>query len=286
MNKLNFVFICLTFFFWNQSSAQVDNLRVLWQTDDVFMTPESIVFDAQRDCYYVGNFNDKGGFRDASDTLYDECISLLSTDGKHIDLRWVDGLLGPTGMCIYKDHLYAVERTGVAVVDLKSPAVIKRIRIRDALFLNDICVDDHGNLYISDSAGGTIYRYAKDEVTQWLKDELILKGVNGLSMHKDYLLAGTRGQKGLISISLDKREIEVIYDQFLGGIDGIALIDEGYLLSWLSSIRLLNNKGELQEVWKSDNKYEWCADFYYDSGTKTLLAPTFSTNSVTCFSVN
>ena len=286
MDKLNLVLICMIFFLWNETLAQSDELRVLWKTDAVFMTPESIVFDVNRDCYYVSNFNDQGGFRQPTDSLYDECISRLSADGKVIDVRWVDGLLGPTGMCISGDHLYVVERKGIAVIDLVAMSIIARIPIRGALFLNDISVEENGTIYVSDSAGGTIYRYKDGEMSTWLKDDQILKGVNGLVLYEEKLLAGTRSQKGLVSISLESKEVDVIHDQFLKGIDGIAVLEDGFLISWLSSIRFLNNEGELEELWSSDNKYEWCADFYYDNKTGTLLAPTFSMNSITCFSLN
>lgn len=34
-----------------------------WETESVFLTPESIVLDSLNNCLYVSNFNDKGGFR-------------------------------------------------------------------------------------------------------------------------------------------------------------------------------------------------------------------------------
>ena len=43
----------------------------LWETDSVFMTPESVVYDSIRNCLYVSNFNDKGGFRNSGYTISD-----------------------------------------------------------------------------------------------------------------------------------------------------------------------------------------------------------------------
>ena len=69
--------------------------EMLWQTDSVFKTPESCVFDAVRNQIYVSNVNmnprkkDNNGF-----------ISSIGQDSK-LNLKWVTGLNAPKGMGIY-----------------------------------------------------------------------------------------------------------------------------------------------------------------------------------------
>jgi hypothetical protein len=264
-------------------SAQENRLVEIWQTDAVFQTPESVVYDQKRQLLYIGNFNDKGGFRNKLDTLKDEFISKVDINGKLLKLKWIDQLQGPTGLAIHNDKLYVVERKALACIDLKNEMLEFRVPIEDAIFLNDVVVNKKGIIFISDSAGNRIYRYAKGKLEEWLKDPFLLKGVNGLYIDGNNLIAGTRGDNGLISIHMRSKKINVLFPESLGGIDGIVKLENDFIISWLSSIRKLDSKGKLINLWNGSSPREWCADFCYIKELNLLVGPTFSTNSIKAF---
>ena len=185
------------------SSFTDNNIKLskIWESESVFMTPESVVFDSLRNCLYVSNFNDKGGFRKRADTISDECISKVDLDGNVIEMRWVDNLLGPCGITIFKDTLYAVERNCLTLINIDKHSIIKRISIDNSDFLNDLAIDKNGNIYVSDTGdNGIIYKITNCEVNVWLQDTL-LHNTNGLYMDNDNLIIGNQGNATLLSVS-------------------------------------------------------------------------------------
>ena len=102
-------------------SYGLDNLKIVWQTDSVFRHPESIVYDAEKSCFYVSNM-DKNT---PNEELYSDVISKVSKNGKKIHVEWMKGLSSPSGMVLKNDTLYVVERNGIALVDMKSRKIIK-----------------------------------------------------------------------------------------------------------------------------------------------------------------
>ena len=66
-----------------------DRTSKVWETEQVFLTPESVLYDPDRDVLYVSNFD----MRFAASEEFTGYISKVSLDGEIIELRWV-----PTSM--------------------------------------------------------------------------------------------------------------------------------------------------------------------------------------------
>jgi glucose/arabinose dehydrogenase len=103
---------------------------------------------------YVANIEGKSDEKDGKGF-----ISKMTPDGKVTTLQWVTGLNAPKGMSIYKNKLYVADLSRIVIIDIASgkPAFTE---VDGAQFLNDISIDDKGNVYASDSRSGKIYRFA------------------------------------------------------------------------------------------------------------------------------
>ncbi len=121
--------------------------------------PESIVFDADQDCYLVSNINGGGLAKDNNGF-----ISVLSPDGQVTALKWIEGgknkvaLDGPKGLVIVKGLLYAADITCVRVFDLKTGAPKATIPVPTSTSLNDIAAAPDGKIqrlgYGQEAGGG------------------------------------------------------------------------------------------------------------------------------------
>jgi len=250
----------------------------VWETQPLFMASESVVFDSIRHCLYVSNFNDEGGFIKKPDTLRNEFISKLSPEGKLEELRWIDHLHNPTGMAIFHDKLYVVEREGLTIVDMENQKIEKRIPVADAVFLNDIAVDQDGTVYISDTFKPCIHRLKVGISEVWYADSL-MKSSNGLLIDKGHLLVGNRGVENLLSISLKDKTATIIANELSDNIDGIKKYKDGYLLSWKSELYLLE-QGNKKLLYELDDKNDFLADFEFIPESKLIIIPQLMSNKV------
>ena len=141
-------------------------------------------------------------------------------DGKIKDNEWIKGLNNPLGMSIYNDHLYVAERNRVAQIDLDKGEVLERYDVPGSVFLNDLAIDEKGNIYISDSRKNVIWKIEDGESSAWLEGEEILDP-NVLYIRDGDLLVGNSGDHHLKSIDLETKEISDIANLGPGFIDGI-----------------------------------------------------------------
>lgn len=250
----------------------------VWETQDVFMAPESVVFDSIRNCLYVSNYNDEGGFQVKEASLRNECISKLDLDGNIQNFRWIDSLHNPTGIIIFNDKLYVVEREGVAIVNIENQEVENRIPVVGAAFLNDIVVDKDGTIYISDTFKPCIHRIKNKKSEEWYSDSLMISP-NGLLIENNYLLVGTRGKANLLSISLIDLKTKIIAKDLSDNIDGIKKLNDNYLLSWNSELYKLEHSVK-KLLFELDNKNDFLADFEFIKELKLIIIPQLISDKV------
>jgi DNA-binding beta-propeller fold protein YncE len=170
------------------AAAPLAQPRMVWQTAPVFQTPEAVLYDAQRDVLYVGNY------RKTDPNEPSEFLSRVSTAGKVLTLKWVTGLDRPTGMAIHKDKLYVVERGRLARINIDTARIEHRYPIPGADFSNDVAFDPSGIAYISDNgeqARTAIFRLQNDRITPWMTSQQILSP-NGLLVDGKVLIALVR----------------------------------------------------------------------------------------------
>ncbi len=253
-----------------------------WKTEEVFSVPESVLYDPKREVLYVTNFDQFT----RTTSGREQYISKLTTEGEILELQYIDSLDNPLGMCIHDDHLYIAEKGGFAIADLNTAKVIERVSIPEAMFPNDIEVDNNGRVYVSDSRKNVVWRIDDDKVEQWLVGEEVLDP-NTIRIIGDKLYVGNSGDQQLKSFDLDTREMNVIADFVPGFIDGIRSLPSGELLVslWDGKLYLVSTEGDVSKVLDLKNQDIYIADFEYLHETGMLYIPTFFKNRVIAYQV-
>jgi DNA-binding beta-propeller fold protein YncE len=244
-------------------------LEKLWESDTVSIKgPESATFDPTSKMIYVSSMNNGN-------------IVLMDLKGKVVKSDWVTGLTSNKGIGFHKGLLYTAETNTIAVIDMKTATLVKRIPVEGAIMLNDLEVDAKGIVYVSDTRAGKVYRVEGDKPSVYLTD---ISGANGLmAVGTDLYVAGsTTFQK----VSANK-EITKIGEGYEAGLDGIVLLSPTeFILSnyrgMLYYVEANGNKQVLQDT--RDIKF-MANDISYDSKSKTLFVPSFSSNKVTAYAV-
>ena len=163
MKKMNELLVLLILTITLSTTAQNKlpfQLEKDWELTD-FENSESVALDSKNNVLYVSNSNDT-----STEKNRNSYISKVSLDGKIIQRKWIEKLNAPKGFVVYKDKLY--------VTDIETQK-IKTFKAKDASFLNDITVDNKGNVYVSNTFGfSAIYKLPKKgkrKIELWLKDE-------------------------------------------------------------------------------------------------------------------
>lgn len=118
-----------------------------------FSTPESVVWDADQQVWFVSNINGGGTAKDGNGF-----ISRLNRDGAVDNLHFIDSgkngvvLNGPKGLALVGDTLWVADIDAVRGFNKKTGTPVATIELgKKALFLNDIATGPDGTLYITDT---------------------------------------------------------------------------------------------------------------------------------------
>ncbi|MCH6255603.1 hypothetical protein MLD52_03530 [Puniceicoccaceae bacterium K14] len=256
-------------YLYGNTSTQVTKL---WETENVFLGPEAVVYDAVRDFLYVSNVHLKNKDK-RTEPPFTEFISKVSTDGKIIDREWIPNLNCTTGMVIYQDKLYAIERGAFLVINLKQGILENRIQIENTGFLNDVTVDCQGTFYITDSRQATVYRIKNEVVEKWLVSDEIAKP-NGILCDGDKLIIGVNSDNYLKSIDLKSKTVTKIAFLDKGGIDGISKYKNDYLVSHVAgNLYHITTDGQVIELLNSREENLKIADIGFIEDKQLILAP-------------
>jgi len=269
------------FIFQDGNSIFMDKkLTNLWETEKKFNISESVLWDSKREVLYVTNFDQLNvGNPDIS-----QHISKISLEGKILDLKWVEGLNNPLGMSIYNDKLYVAERNQVAEIDLDKGEIIRRIDVPGSIFLNDLTIDNAGNIYISDSRKNVIWKISNGNVEEWLVGNDVLDP-NVMYITDGKLLYGNSGDSWLKSVQLSTKKVSKIARFPKGFIDGIRPDGKGNLLVplWKGKIYKVLKDGSIHLILHTENKGSYTADFEYVPEKELLIVPTFYNNTIRAF---
>ena len=264
----------------DKSSGTVHKLTKAWETDATLKTPESVRFDAARKVLYVSNIDGEPWAADGKGS-----IARVGLDGKVIAAEWVTGLDAPKGLALSDDGkwLYAADVGGVVVIDIKAGKIKKKIAIPDGIQLNDL-VNDKGTLYVSDSKGRKVYAVKGNKVSVHL-DEKVLKGPNGLFVHKGVLYV--LDDNSLNRVAADKSLTRLAIDM-PGGADGLENVtggDDFTVTAWSGAVWYVNKDGSKELLFDGKAEKTNTADTGWDPATRTLYVPTFFKNTVIAFKV-
>jgi hypothetical protein len=152
-----------------------------------FQTPESVLHDSDLDLYLVSNVGP--GNPAAAD--HNGFISRVSPDGNIQELRWIqDGvrgvtLNGPKGMWLHGRELYVADVDTLRIFNRFSGVPIRNVEFPNpfapnTLFLNDVLVDNYGNVFVSDNRNSGIFTVdPQGRASLWVMGA-VLGGPNGL----------------------------------------------------------------------------------------------------------
>ena len=92
--------------------SSVCKLELVWASDTLLRTPESVFFDKGRKVLYVSNVNLNPWEKDGNGF-----ISKMDLEGNIIELKWIVGLSSPTGMGISGSSLYIADTDEIVQAD-------------------------------------------------------------------------------------------------------------------------------------------------------------------------
>ena len=276
--------VVLILFVMNEGFSQISTFprlsaNKIWTSKNHFDTPESVIFDETRKIIYVSNIS--GEPREKNGSGF---ISKLSSNGIIEELKWVDGLHAPKGMCIYNNSLYVTDINEVVEISLEEGKIINRYKSKEAEFLNDITVTEGGTIYVSDNVITKIFTIDKFKLVVWINNkEMSLP--NGLYAAKDELLIGNDGY--ILSVNYKTKETEKIISN-TGFIDGLEKYSDGvFIISDFSGkVQLVDLKNGRKVLFDTSLNEIMAADIDYVMSEQLLLVPTFYNNSIVAYIIS
>jgi len=259
-----------------EAELRTPGLADLWKTARRFAVPESAVYDPARQMIYVSNYDPFT----PSGPEGRQTISKIGLQGGEPQIL-ARGLRNPTGLCLFKDRLYAVEPDGVAEIDILSGSVTRRIPVPGASFLNDIAVDGAGRLYVTDPSQGAIHRISGRKVEVLLQGPEVRRP-NGIWLAGNTVAGANNGDGRLKSADLADKRVSVLADLSGGIIDGLTAGPDDSLLVSHNEGRIFQVKasGEVTLLFDRTAAGIPIADFAFVPEKNMFIIPTFTDNRV------
>lgn len=249
----------------------------VWQATGL-AGPECALPDPAAGIIYVSNVNGDPMGKDAKGY-----IAKVSMDGKTVE-KWVDGLKAPKGLAVSNGKMYVGDVDELVEIDIAAGKILAKHKAPGAGLLNDVAADAAGNVYVSDTGGGGVFKLSGGKIEKWADDK-ILAGANGLLVEGDNLIVNTWGiltgngfetsaPGRVVSIALaDKKITEIDGGKPVGNLDGFVSLGGGnYIISdWMAGkIFKFSTGGKTEPL---IDLGQGNADIGYDPATKILYVP-------------
>lgn len=219
-----------------QEQQQVGQIKFnkIWETPVDLKNPESVVYAPKQNLLFVSNINGKPDQKDQNGFI----STVSPSNGSIVELNWITGLNAPKGMAVASNRLYVSDITDLVEIDIDGEKIVKRFNAPGSVFLNDVAVDNQGNIYVSDTITNTIYKLDRDAnnsnnttLQAWLQSPQ-LNGPNGLHVDnsKNRLIVASLGEMskpgaGIEVVDLKNKSISSLGKEGstspFGGLDGI-----------------------------------------------------------------
>lgn len=261
------------------AQAEGHKLTRVWESDATLKTPESVYFDASRKVLYVSNIDGKPWEADGKGS-----IAKVGLDGKVIAAEWVSGLDCPKGMALSENGklLYVGDSGGLVVIDIDAGKIKEKITVEGAQ-LNDV-VRGKESIFASDSNNKKVYEF-RDGKAKVLLDDKVLKGPNGLQVHKGALYV--LDNDSLNRVEADK-SLRLIASGMPGGADGLENVkgDDFLVTAWSGALWYVHADGSKELLFDGKAADTRTADIGWDPKSGTVYVPTFFKNTVIAFKVD
>ena len=280
------------------SAIEGKKLSPVWEVSG-FKMPESVVYDAKRQQYYVANINGNPMSADGNGS-----IGLIQKEGQSTNIEWIKGLSSPKGLEVHDNKLYVADVHELVVINLDSAHIIARYPAPKSKVLNGIAISDSGQVFVSDWAGNALYQLQNGELVNWLESDS-LESPNGLYVSNDYLYIAAWGADiqadftTLTSGNLKRvpiqqgdqiphqQTVESLGDKITWqNLDGLHTYQEN---NWLTTDFLkgqllnMNNQGDIETIYKLE---PGSADFYYRKDKDLVIVPYFMSNKVVAYKLD
>ena len=184
----------------------------------------------------------------------DGSIATIDLEGNIINKNFVAQLNDPKGIAITSDKLYVSDNTLLIEADLKTGNILNKYTTKGVAFLNDVAIDNKGNIYASDTRTSEIYQLnTEGDFSLWLASDA-LDRPNGLLVRDNEMYVASWGsapEGGRVSkIDMDTKAV-VTVSKIIGNLDGIVPYKNEQLLisDWKSGdIHLINNEGVTKNI--------------------------------------
>jgi outer membrane protein assembly factor BamB len=258
------------------SQLKAQKLEKIWSTPDGLQTPESVLYDEDRDVIYVANINGDPSEKDGNGF-----ISILSPDGKIKDLEWVKKLNAPKGMAIYEGKLYVADIDQLVEIDIEKGRIVKKYDAPGAVFLNDVTACMNGMIFVSDTRTAKIHALHQGEFKVWLEGKP-LETPNGLLAEKGKLYIG---DKNIYEVDILTKKIDLLIED-AGGVDGLEKDNDGNFVfsNWPGRI-FIHKDGKNIKLLDTTTEESNTADIDFVHKTDEILVPTFFKNHVVAYKI-
>lgn len=257
-------------------TQSTSKLEFLWETDTILKTPESALYDKERQVIYVSNVNfnprkkDENGF-----------ISKIDKTGNIINLEWVKGMSSPKGLGLFKNTLYVTDVNEIISINVETGEIIKKYPVENAGMLNDISIDTDGTVYITDMDTGNILILKDDTISLW-KSNLIKP--NGIFVETDRVLIAASNST-FTSYNKTTKVPTVICEGISRG-DGIEKMNSGsYLVSNWEGELFIIKKETPETLLSTKSQNIQTADIGIIKDENIVLVPTFFKNKLVAYKV-
>jgi outer membrane protein assembly factor BamB len=274
MKAIIFLLILASFIFSVPVNAQ--KLEKVWETTVELQTPESVLFDEERDVMYVSNING-----DPSDKNGSGFISILNSDGSEKTLQWVKNLNAPKGMALKDGKLYVADIDQLVEIDIKTGKVLNKYDAPGAVFLNDVAVCGNGMVFVSDTRTAKIHALSDGKFTVWMEGGP-LENPNGLFTEGGKLFIG---DNHIFEVDVKTKEVKKIISD-AGGADGLEKTNKGEFVfsNWPGRIFIHRNGKNVKLLDTAEKKIN-TADHGFSKKHNLLLVPTFFDNRVVAYRI-
>lgn len=261
-----------------QAISTAPGLRMIWNTDKMLTTAESVQYDKVNNLLYVSCIN--GVPADKKDN--DGFIARVGLDGKIITLKWATGLSAPKGMGISGNSLYVTDIDRLVAIDIATGKISQTWNVAGASYLNDIAVADSGIIYFTDSGSSTIYSLREGKVAK-IHADAALGGTNGVYVSGNQLMLAGSSSGQVFRLDLSSLQAQMVADS-IPGADGIEPYGDGWLVSnWNGEVHYIGPVGDVLEILDSQEARLNAADIEVIPEKSLLLIPTFFGNTVTAY---
>lgn len=259
---------------------------------DGFSTPESVLWDAEQQIWFVSNINGSPIAKDGNGF-----ISRLNRDGGIQTLQFITGgkdkaiLNAPKGMAIVGDTLWVADIDAVRGFNRRTGATIASVEFgAQAKFLNDVAAGPDGTVYITDTGVGMddkgfthpgpdrIFALTGRKFTVALEGDWLARpnGITWDQANSRFVLAPFGGP-AITGWRPGETRVDTL-GTGPGGFDGVEVLGgEIYVTSWADSTLYALGTGGMRKVASGVNSP---ADIGVDPTRDLIAIPVFMENRV------